>query len=185
MMIPSVCASSSIEQGPESQAVTRREGLCSSRVIWHYRSRAERFIYVLSKIDEALHNNSDFNFDFAWSLLAELSPDWLNLRGYLCGPEPMERSADLDSAYMVLNRSRKGRPPTKKPETLKRADRYYELKSWSKLAEHNCEGKEKCNCVKSTRREVRRLIKYVESLDVGCEDFWDMAYIEENLLPYK
>jgi hypothetical protein len=171
MTMPPVSNSSHLEQGSRNPTVCRNEGLISSRVIWHYRGRAARFIWVSSKIDEALNNNSYLNFDFAWSLLAKLAPDLLNLRGYLLGPDSMKGSGNLECALMVLNRSRRGRLPKKKPEYLELADRYKVINSWAKLARHNCEGKDTCNCIKSTRREVRRLIKYVQSLDAVWENF--------------
>jgi hypothetical protein len=162
----------SFETGPVSRLAAR-----------HYRLRACLFVRLLREIDKSLHGACEINECFAWKILRQVSRDLWKLDTCLFGELPVQAPSDLECAFMVLEKSWRGRPATQRQYFLALADRQKMGESWNKLTVHvpSCDRKGGCHCRDITRREPRRLIKYVESLDSKWEDFYDLAFIEENL----
>jgi hypothetical protein len=171
------------EQHAKELEASPKTGQVSRRAARHYLLRAYLFFRLNIEIDKSLRGVHEINQRFAWEMLKCISGDLCKLDACLFGKLPEELASDLECAFMVLNKSRRGRPASQQQYFLSLADRQKMGESWNELTVHapTCDQKGGCDCRDTTRREPRRLIKYVESLDLKWEDFYDLAFIEENL----
>jgi hypothetical protein len=161
----------------------RADGPVSGRALRQYAFRAAIFARVYFEQEKALSSGSYINESFAWYLLEQIAPDLYTLESYLFGPLPSELTADLECLLMVLGKPRKGRPPTERTRFLRLADRQQEGESWNRLNLEVCAQTGVRQIKETMRREPRRANKYITSLDSKWEDFFDLAYLEENLFP--
>jgi hypothetical protein len=149
----------------------------------HYAYAASRFLYILGRIDQSLTGAFCINDNFAWETLRQLGEVLYRLETCLFGPLPRHFLSDLECLFMVTGRSRRGRPASARTRHLQLADSHESNVSWGKLTLHapNCDRKGGCDCRETTRKESRRLIRYLQDLLLTSKDFEDLAYLEECL----
>jgi len=160
------------------------DGPMTRIAVQHYKYAATLFIYISGRIDQALSAGFLVN-DFAWESLRRLGEVLCKLEPYLFDPRTRHLSSDLECLFMVTDKSGRGRPAVAKRQHLQLADRHECKESWGKLTLHSpcCDRKGGCDCRETTRREPRKLIKYLQNLpfDSRWEDFFDLALLEERL----
>jgi len=141
------------------------------------------FTYISSRIDHALANGLYINESFAFGTLHQVGDIVHKLDSYLFDPQPAQLTADLECLFMVTGKSRRGRPATARRRHLQLADRHARNESWGDLTLHtpSCDRKGGCDCRETTRRDPRRVTKYLEHLVSHWDDFWDLAWVEERL----
>jgi hypothetical protein len=160
------------------------DGPMTRIAVQHYTYAANLFIYISGQIDQALSAGFLID-DFGWESLRQLGEVLCKLETCLFGSLPRSSASDVECLFMVTGKSRRGRPATAMRRYLRLADRHECKESWGKLTLHSpcCDRKGGCDCRETTRREPRKLIKYLK--DLPCDSRWvnflDLALVVERL----